>query len=373
VQRRGALPRAARPPSAARRARDGLIDPPLRNRQLAELLALAAERSDGNKQRAFRRAARRALMWPAEASDLAAQGRSLTELVAVGPFIARQLGDWLRDPPAVPDPPPLRSGFQSYAEARALVAQHPEWERGLRADLQMHTTYTDGGGTIEEMVEGARPLSYEYIALTDHSKQLKIAKGMDEDGFAKQDREIDDLNVALEARGDRLRVLRGIEMNVSPEGAGDMDERFLADRDIVLGAFHGQLRKKEDQTERYLKALANPTVDVHAHPRGRIWNFRLGLTADWRRVVERATELGKALEIDAYPDRQDLDVELLRHAATTGCRISIGTDAHTPGELYVIWIGVAAAIRAGLKREQILNYQGRDALQTWIRERRAAA
>ena len=112
---------------------------------------------------------------------------------------------------------------------------------------------------------------------------------------------------------------------------------------------------------------------MHAHPRGRIWNFRLGLTADWRRVVERAAELGKALEIDAYPDRQDLDVELLGHAAATGCRISIGTDAHTPSELNVIWIGVAAAITAGLKREQILNYQGRDVLQRWISERRAAA
>ena len=162
-------------------------------------------------------------------------------------------------------------------------------------------------------------------------------------------------------------------MNVSPDGAGDMDERFLADRDIVLGAFHGQLRKKEDQTERYFKALANPTVDVHAHPRGRIWNFRLGLTADWRRVVERAAELDKALEIDAYPDRQDLNVELLTLAAETGCRISIGTDAHTPSELFVIWIGVGAAILAGLDRDQILNYMSADDVKRWVARRRARA
>jgi histidinol phosphatase-like PHP family hydrolase len=345
----------------------------LRNRQLAELLALAGERSDGNKQRAFRRAARRALTWPVEAADLVAAERPLTELVAVGPFIGRAIGDWLKDPPAVPDPPPLRSGFITFAEAREIVSRHPDWERGLRADLQMHTTYTDGGGTIEQMIAAASPLGYEHIALTDHSKRLPIAKGMDEDGFARQDLEIADRNAALAASGERLRVLRGIEMNLSPDGAGDMDERFLAERDIVLGAFHGQLRKKDDQTERYFKALANPTVDIHAHPRGRIWNFRLGLMADWRRVVERAAELGKALEIDAYPDRQDLDVELLRHAAETGCRISIGTDAHTPGDLHVIWIGVAAAITAGLKREQVLNYLDHDALRSWIRARRAAA
>jgi histidinol phosphatase-like PHP family hydrolase len=310
-------------------------------------------------------------MWPIEAADLVAAGRSLTELVAVGPFIGRQIHDWLREPPAMPDPPPLRAGFISYAEAREIVSAHPEWERGLRGDLQMHTTYTDGGGTIAEMVEGAAPLGYAYLALTDHSQQLKIAKGMDEAGFAVQDAEIVTVSASLAAEGRPLRILRGIEMNVSPEGEGDMDEAFLADRDIVLGAFHGQLRKKEDQTERYFRALANRTVDVHAHPRGRIWNFRLGLTADWRRVVERAAELDKALEIDAYPDRQDLNVELLRHAAETGCRISIGTDAHTPSELYVIWIGVASAILAGLKREQVLNYLSADELRAWVRGRRA--
>ena len=261
----------------------------------------------------------------------------------------------------------------SYAEARAIVADHPEWESGLQADLQMHTTYTDGGGTVAEMVAAARPLGYRYIALTDHSQQLKIANGMDEAAFAKQDREIAATNAALAEDASPLRVLRGIEMNISPEGDGDMDERFLAARDIVLGAFHGQLRKKEDQTERYLKALANRTVDVHAHPRGRIWNFRLGLSADWRRVVDRATELDKALEIDAYPDRQDLNVELLRHAAETGCRISLGTDAHTPDELHLIWIGVAAAIQAGLRREQILNYGGADELAAWVARRRDRA
>lgn len=312
-------------------------------------------------------------MWPVEAADLVAEGRSVTELVAVGPFVGRQIQEWLREAPVVPDPPPLRSGFLSYAYAREVVAAHPEWEHGLRGDLQMHTTYTDGGGTIDEMVAAAAPFGYDYIALTDHSQQLRIARGMNEAGFAEQDREIAATNGALRAAGSRPRILRGIEMNVSPDGAGDMDERFLADRDIVLGAFHGQLRKKDDQTDRYFKALANRTVDVHAHPRGRIWNFRLGLSADWPRVVERATELDKALEIDAYPDRQDLNVELLRHAAVTGCRISIGTDAHTPGELSVIWIGVAAAILAGVRREQVLNYCDADELAAWVGRRRGRA
>ena len=281
--------------------------------------------------------------------------------------------EWLREPPAVPDPPPLRAGFLSYAQARTVVARYPEWQRGLQADLQMHTTHTDGAGTLEEMVEAVADLDYECVAITDHSKELRIARGMDEAGFAAQDREIALLNASFEASGTRLRILRGIEMNLSPEGRGDMDEAFLAGRDLVLGAFHGQLRRKEDQTERYFAALANPSVDAHAHPRGRIWNFRAGLSADRPSVVGRATELDKALEIDAYPDRQDLDVELLRLAAQTGCHISIGTDAHDPSEVKFIWIGVAAAILAGLRREQVLNYLGRDELRAWVAGRRARA
>jgi histidinol phosphatase-like PHP family hydrolase len=343
----------------------------LRNIELAELLARSAETTDGNKRRAFRRAARRALVWPNEAAALVAQGRSLTDLVGVGPFIAHQIDGWLREPPPIPEPPPLRTGFISYAEARELIAEHPEWRTELRSDLQMHTTYSDGGATIEAMASAAELLGYSHIALTDHSQQLRIANGMNEAGFARQDQEIAATNVAFAAAGKQIRILRGIEMNVSTEGAGDMDEQFLAGRDLVLGAFHGQLRKKQDQTERYLKALANPSVDIHAHPRGRIWNFRTGLSADWRLVVERATKLGKALEIDAYPDRQDLDVSLLRLAAETGCWISIGSDAHSAAELDVLVIGLASAILAGLKRHQILNYLGPAELLAWVRSRRA--
>src|SRR5256885_17045319 len=109
-----------------------------------------------------------------------------------------------------------------------------------------------------------------------------------------------------------------------------MPAAALAALDVVLGCFHSALRKKEDQTERYVRALRNPTVHILGHPRGRIYNFRLGLTADWPRVFGVAAELDKAVEIDAYPDRQDLSLDLLRLAKPAGCRISMGTDAHGP-------------------------------------------
>jgi histidinol phosphatase-like PHP family hydrolase len=269
----------------------------------------------------------------------------------VGPFTAHFIAQWLREPPDPPAPPPLRDGFITFAFARTVVDAHPEWHPVRRADHQMHTDETDGSSTIEEMVEVAAEIGRERIAITDHSKTLRITNGMDEARLLAQGEHIKDLN----ARGSRVAVLRGIEMDLTPEGAGDMDPTTLAQLDLVLGAFHSKLRVREDQTERYFRGLANPDIQVLAHPRGRIYNFRAGLSCDWERVARRAAETGTALEIDASPDRQDLDVERLRIVAREGTWISIGTDAHTPAELVFLEIGIAAAILAGIPRERVLN------------------
>jgi histidinol phosphatase-like PHP family hydrolase len=157
-------------------------------------------------------------------------------------------------------------------------------------------------------------------------------------------------------------------MNLSPQGEGDMDAEALATLDLVLGAFHSKLRTVEDQTDRYLAALHNPTVHVLAHPRGRKFNLREGLRCDWSRVFAAAAELDVAVEIDAFPDRQDLNVELLTLARDAGPWISIGTDAHHPEELRFMEFGLAAAIRAGITRDRVLNFLPRDQLQSWARE-----
>ena len=285
-------------------------------------------------------------------------GRDLTELRSVGPFTAGFVRRWLREEPDVPDPPPIRDGFLTYAHARRVVADHPEWGAAARADHQMHTDETDGTSTIDEMAEAAKAVGRERIVITDHSKTLRITNGMDESRLLAQGERV----AAANTRADLPVVLRGIEMDLTPEGAGDMDPAVLGGLDLVLGAFHSKLRLRDDQTERYLKALANPDIHVLAHPRGRIYNFRAGLGCDWERVAREAAATGTALEIDAYPDRQDLDVDRLRIAAAEGAWISIGTDAHTPGELVFLELGIAAAILAGFPRSRVLNLLSRETL-----------
>ncbi|HVD51190.1 MAG TPA: hypothetical protein VNB51_04055 [Candidatus Udaeobacter sp.] len=302
-------------------------------------------------QRALRRASRTALMWPEEAAAIQESGRSLTELRSVGPFTAHFIAEWLRQQPDPPAPPPLRDGFITYAHARTVVDAHPDWHAVARADHQMHTDETDGSSTIEEMAEAAGSIGRERIAITDHSKTLRITNGMDEVRLVAQGEHI----AAVNERGSGTLVLRSIEMDITPEGASDMDPSVLARLDLVLGAFHSKLRLRDDQTERYFRGLDNPDIHVLAHPRGRIYNFRAGLTCDWERVARHAAETGTALEIDAYPDRQDLDVERLRIIAAERTWISIGTDAHTPTELVFLEIGIAAAILAGVSRDRILN------------------
>jgi len=343
----------------------------LSNAQIAELLTGAAESADGHRKRALQRAARAAFQWPEEAVAVVAEGRSLTELPQVGPWIATAIESLLADPPEHVEPPEIRRGFLALAEARATLAANPDALASLRSDLQMHTTYSDGRATLREMVRAAATRGYAHVAITDHSKGLPIANGMDEARLAEQARDIAALNEELASSGQRIRVLHAIEMNLSPSGDGDMDPAALASLDLVLGAFHSKLRVTEDQTERYLAALRNPDVQVLAHPRGRRYNVRLGLRADWPRVMRAAAESGKALEIDAHPDRQDLDVELLRVANEAGAFVSIGTDAHSVGELGSIELGLAAALRAEVPRARILNFMAAEELAAWVSDVRA--
>ena len=344
----------------------------LTNEQIAELLAHLSDEHEGNKQRAARRASRKAYGWHEEAADIVEQGRSLKELPAVGPWVGRQIETWLEAPPEIPEPPPLRADFMSLASARKTLQQVPKFRAGLKGDLQMHTTYSDGGVTVKEMAIEAIALDYEYIAITDHTKGLKIAGGMTEEVLAEQLAEIDALNAEMEKGDADFRVLKAVEMNISPDGEGDMEPEALDQLDLILGSFHSKLRIKEDQTERYLLNLRNPHVHVLGHPRCRMYNFRIGLSADWGRVFEEAKQLDKAVEINSHSHRQDLNVELLRLAAETGCRVSIGTDAHSPVELHQIEIGCAAAVRAGIPTDRIINFLPYEKLLEWTASLKSA-
>ena len=339
----------------------------LSNTDLAELLARQAERESGILSRAFRRAARSAFLWPEEVAQVAAQHRSLTELRSIGPFIEKQIRGWLDKPPqSSKKKPEIRCDFISLAEARRLLAMRPAWSKKLRGDLQMHTRWSDGSGTIAEMADAAKERSYSYIAITDHSKGLMIAGGIDEPTLRKQGIEIAKINTLTSKLGGRLIVLRSVEMNLNPRGEGDMSQACLSSLDLVLGSFHSSLRIIEDRTERYLAALRNPHIQILGHPRGRIYNYRLGLKADWPRVFAEATILDKALEIDCYPDRQDLNVDLLKIARKQGTRISLGTDAHHPWQLEFIELGLAAALQAKIPAQRIVNFMPTLDLKTWV-------
>ena len=340
-------------------------DVPLTNGDIAELLSREAERHTEHRQRALRRAARAALwQWTGEASALREQGEPLTRLVLVGPWIAHLIAHWFDEAVDPPERPPLRADFLTLSEVRATLAQHPEWVRAYRGDLQVHTTWSDGAGTVAEMAELAAARGYEYVGITDHSKGLPIARGKDESSFRAQAREMAEVGRGLPTG---FRILRSIEMNLSPDGEGDMDGDLLAELDLVVAAFHSKLRVREDQTARYLRAVANPHVNVLAHPRGRRYDVRLGLRADWDRVARAASDRDLALEIDSWPDRQDLDVGSLGAVAAADTRVAIDTDAHRPEELAFSAFGIATAIRAGIAMDRVVNFLPADELLAWAR------
>ncbi len=142
---------------------------------------------------------------------------------------------------------------------------------------------------------------------------------------------------------------------------------------MVVGSFHSSLRRHEDQTERYLAALRNPHIQILGHPRGRIYNYRPGLEADWHRVFAEASRLDKAIELDAYPDRQDIDLELLAVAKAEGTRIAIDTDAHAPGQLLFAELGLAAAAQAGIDPGRVINFMNASELLDWAQHSRETA
>jgi DNA polymerase (family 10) len=162
-------------------------------------------------------------------------------------------------------------------------------------------------------------------------------------------------------------------MNLSPEGAGDMRAMALRKLDLVLGCFHSALRRKEEQTSRYLAGLRNPGVQILGHPQTRVWNRREGLKADWSSVLAEAARLDKAVEIDGYADRQDLRISFLKVARKEGARISLGTDAYHPEQLGFMELSLPAAALGKIPTERIINFISVDQLKLWAQSARASS
>jgi histidinol phosphatase-like PHP family hydrolase len=339
----------------------------LTNGDIAELLSREMSAVDTDRRkRALRRAAHAAIWkWSEEAAQVRERGGRFTELALVGPWIAHFMDTWFDEQRDPPERPPIRAGFLTLTEARATLAVHPEWMPAYRGDLQVHTTWSDGAGTMLEMATAAASRGYAYVGFTDHTKGLTIARGMNEETVRRQWAELDEVSRAM-PRG--FTILRSLEMNLSTDGAGDMDDALLDELDLVVGAFHSKLRVTTDETARYLKGVANPRVNILGHPRNRRYDVRLGLDADWHTIARAAAARDLALEIDSWPDRQDLDVASLAAVVDAGGRIAIDTDAHKVEDLAWTEFGLAAAIRAGVRMDRVVNFMSADQVRAWARE-----
>jgi DNA polymerase (family 10) len=222
----------------------------------------------------------------------------------------------------------------------------------VKGDLHVHTDWSEGGGSIEEMVSKGREMGLKYIAVTDHSKALGIANGLDETRLREQMKEIERLNDQLED----FTILTGIECDIMADGTMDLSNAVLGDLDWVIGSVHSSLRQDEEtMTRRLIKAIHNPHVNAIGHPTGRLIQKRRPYTFDYEKVFTTAGEQDVLMEINAYPRRLDLNDVNSRTAAQHGVKLAIGTDSHHPSQMEFLPMGVDVARRAWLEKEDLVN------------------
>jgi putative hydrolase len=267
----------------------------------------------------------------------------------------------------------LRSNFLSRAAALAAMRTHQPYVPALsdyRADLQMHSDWSDGSQTLEEIIATGLSRGYTHSAVTDHSYGLPIAGGLPMARVVEQHQEIDSLNAKY---GGRFRLLKGIEANIRADGSVDMTPGELAQFEIVVAAPHSALRSSNDQTARMVAAVQTPGVHILGHPRGRMYGSRPGVTADWERVFIAAARFGVAIELDGDPARQDLDYDLARRAVASGCLFAIDSDAHATDQWWYAETALAHARIAGVPRSRVINCWPLAKLLDWAQARSQAA
>jgi len=259
-------------------------------------------------------------------------------------------------------PPELRQGA---GEIEAFKAHVPYIKLSdVRGDLHMHTTWSDGAQSIEEMVNHARHLGYEYIGITDHSKFLQVANGLNETRLRRQKEEIDVLN---EKYSD-IHIFSGVEMDILPDGSLDFSDDFLIEMDYVIGAIHSAFNQTEAQImNRLNRALENPYVHMIAHPTGRLIGRRDGYQVNMEKVLEKAKETGTILEINANPNRFDLSSEWARLAQEMGVMLAINSDAHNFEMMAHVQYGVSVATAGWIQPETVLNTWSTDRIKAFFK------
>ncbi|MFW5955020.1 MAG: PHP domain-containing protein, partial [Guyparkeria sp.] len=233
----------------------------------------------------------------------------------------------------------------------------------IRGDLHCHTDATDGQHDLETMARAAQARGYEYLAITDHSKAVRVANGLDADRLLAQVDEIDRLNEALEG----ITILKGIEVDILADGRLDLPDDVLDRLDLAVCSIHSRFNLSEkQQTERVLRAMENPHFTILGHPTGRLINQRRPYAIDLGQVIRAAAERGCFLEVNAQPSRLDLDDAACMLAREQGARIAVSTDAHADVQLDAMRFGITQARRGWLTADDVINTRGLAALRKLI-------
>ncbi len=249
-------------------------------------------------------------------------------------------------------PPEMRENRGEIEKARKY--QLPELAKlaDIQGDLHIHTDWSDGAHSLREIVSTAQRMGYSYLAVTDHSKSLPISGGLSEKRLIEQGREINDLNAELQG----FIIFKGSEVDILKDGSLDYSDEILQELDIVIASIHSHFNLSlELQTRRIIKAIENPYVDIIGHLTGRLLNRRAAYELDIDRILAAAAEHHTALEINAHPDRLDVDEEIARKAAGMGIKLVINSDAHDKKDLNLLKYGILCARRAWLSRDHIIN------------------
>jgi len=264
-------------------------------------------------------------------------------------------------------PPELRENLGEIEAADGASLPTLVAEGDLQGDLHAHTDWSDGRATVEAMAEAARELGLSYLAITDHSPSLGALNGLSAARLRQQRQEIDRVQKRI---GGSLKLLQGAEVEILADGHLDYEDEVLAELDLVVASLHVSLRQPQAQiTDRLMGAIRNPHVDMIGHPTGRLLGSRAASDVDLEAVFSAAADHGVVLEINAQPDRLDLNDAYARRAWQVGCLLAINTDAHRPEEFRLRRYGVGMARRGWLPAQAVLNTRSADEVVGWLRGR----
>lgn len=255
-------------------------------------------------------------------------------------------------------PPEMRENKGEIEMAREGKLPKIIEHKDIKGEFHIQSEWNGGSDSIEDLAKTAQNMGYEYLGISDHTKFLRIEHGLDEKQLAQQRKSIDKLNAKFQASNAKFRILQGCEANILNDGSIDIKDEALAKLDYVIAGIHSSFKMpREKMTERLIKAMKNPNVDIISHPTGRIIKKRDEYQIDFAKILQAAKETGTILEINAYPERLDLNDQNIRLAKEIGVKMAINTDAHHKDQMRYMEFGVAQARRGWAEKEDIINTQ----------------